>query len=62
MKTVLITGANGFVGRNLTVRLRAMPDIRILGFDIENTDQELADFLRQADIVFHLAGVNRPAE
>ncbi len=60
MKTVLITGANGFVGRNLTARLRAVPDIKILAFDVENSDQDLIDFLNQAEIVFHLAGVNRP--
>ncbi len=61
MKTVLITGANGFVGRNLAAHLRAKPnEFHVLAFDLENSDQELIAFLNQADIVFHLAGVNRP--
>lgn len=60
MKTILITGANGFVGRNLTARLRTLPDVTLLLIDVENSDQELIDALHQAEIVFHLAGVNRP--
>lgn len=60
MKTILITGANGFVGRNLAARLQQEEDIRLLHFDINNTEQELDSYLEQADFVFHLAGVNRP--
>jgi len=60
MTTVLITGSEGFVGKNLRVSLQARDDIRLLCFDVENDPVELEDLLDQADIVFHLAGVNRP--
>ncbi|WP_136514306.1 capsular polysaccharide biosynthesis protein CapF [Geomonas edaphica] len=60
MKTVLITGSEGFVGRNLRVTLQQRADIRILSFDIQNDPATLNDLLDQADFVFHLAGVNRP--
>ncbi len=60
MKTVLITGAEGFVGKNLQVTLQGREDIRLLCFDVENDPSELEDLIRQADFIFHLAGVNRP--
>jgi len=60
MKTVLVTGADGFVGRNLVAHLQLDEDIRLLRFDINNTEQALVSYLEQADFVFHLAGVNRP--
>ncbi len=60
MKTVLITGSNGFVGRNLSVTLAQRKDLVILGFDIDNSDSELESAVQQADFIFHLAGVNRP--
>lgn len=62
MKTVLVTGANGFVGRNLIAYLGLNDTIRILSFDIENTLEQLTDYLSQADFVLHLAGVNRPKQ
>lgn len=60
MKTVLVTGANGFVGRNLVARLQLDNEIRLLSFDVDTADEHLAVLLNQADFVFHLAGVNRP--
>ena len=68
---ILITGARGFVGKNLTEALKAIRDgkdrthpeleIRdICGCDTDNTPEQLADFCKTADFVFHLAGVNRP--
>lgn len=60
MKTVLVTGSEGFVGRNLVAHLQLDENIRLLRYDIENKEQELKEFLKQADFVFHLAGVNRP--
>ncbi len=59
-KTVLVTGAEGFVGRNLCVTLACIPELTVLTFDVRNTSDELAGFVRVADFVFHLAGVNRP--
>lgn len=60
MKTVLITGARGFIGRNLFAHLQVRQDLRILQYDLDNTAEQLAEWLGQADVVFHLAGVNRP--
>ena len=59
---ILVTGAGGFVGRNLVFALRNRGYDNILRFDRENTDAELAAFCRQARFVFHLAGVNRPRD
>ncbi|MFA7373593.1 MAG: NAD-dependent epimerase/dehydratase family protein [bacterium] len=57
---VLVTGARGFVGRNLCVALRRLPDLRLFEYDVDSRPQDLDEALKTADIVFHLAGVNRP--
>jgi UDP-2-acetamido-2,6-beta-L-arabino-hexul-4-ose reductase len=57
---ILVTGAQGFIGRNLTTQLRQSPAYKVWGFDQENSPAELEAWLAQADFVFHLAGVNRP--
>jgi UDP-2-acetamido-2,6-beta-L-arabino-hexul-4-ose reductase len=57
---VLVTGAKGFVGRNLCAALRERADVRILEHDIGSAPESLLSALRDADVVFHLAGVNRP--
>jgi UDP-2-acetamido-2,6-beta-L-arabino-hexul-4-ose reductase len=59
---VLITGAAGFVGKNLSVALRRKKDIALLEFDLGNKVEDLRQFLATADIIFHLAGVNRPKD
>ena len=70
---VLITGANGFVGRNLTQRLYALRDGRdrtrpalrideVLLYTREPAPETLAAYCRSADFVVHLAGVNRPQD
>jgi UDP-2-acetamido-2,6-beta-L-arabino-hexul-4-ose reductase len=57
---VLVTGAQGFIGKNLLVHLRERQDIEILTFVRGDSIDELPAKLEQADFVFHLAGVNRP--
>ncbi len=68
---ILITGAEGFVGRNLTAALRALRDGRdrtrpalsigeIDCYDLGTDPALLDEYCRRADFVFHLAGVNRP--
>lgn len=60
VKKVLVTGANGFIGKNLIEGLRRCGDVKIKMFDIEDDINRLSAYLKDADIVFHLAGVNRP--
>ena len=57
---VLVTGARGFIGRNLTAHLRARKGYAITPFDIDNSPDDLRAGLEAADFVYHLAGVNRP--
>lgn len=57
---VLVTGANGFVGRNLCVELARRPDVDLLRFDVDTPARGLDEGLAQAKVVFHLAGINRP--
>lgn len=57
---VLVTGANGFVGKNLAVHLGERAGIEILRFVRGDSLAELARQVAQADCIFHLAGVNRP--
>lgn len=60
MRSIMITGSDGFIGRNLRVTLQQRKDLRVLCFDIQDDPGALAAALDQADFVFHLAGVNRP--
>ncbi len=57
---VLVTGSQGFIGRNLIAHLQRRDDIEIFGYDLANTPEQLDAWLAQADFVYHLAGVNRP--
>jgi len=58
---VLVTGAFGFVGSNLTVRLGEL-GVEVLSFGRQHGETDLAGMVAQADAVIHLAGENRPAE
>lgn len=57
---VLVTGSDGFLGRNLAVALRRIAGVEVEGFDRKEAPSDLARLAAQADLVFHLAGVNRP--
>lgn len=57
---VLVTGAGGFVGKNLCVELARRESVELFRYDIDSTPQELEHALAEADVIFHLAGVNRP--
>lgn len=70
---ILVTGAKGFVGKNLVCALNNLKDGKdrtrpaltideVFEYDIENTSAELDIFCAQADFVFNLAGVNRPKD
>ncbi|MEA3587672.1 NAD-dependent epimerase/dehydratase family protein [Pseudidiomarina sp. 1APP75-27a] len=57
---LLITGATGFVGTNLTIHLDEIDDIDYVKFTRDNTFEELPGLLEGVDCIVHLAGVNRP--
>lgn len=57
---VLVTGANGFIGKNLILRLKEKAGIEVLTYTRGDTDADLDSSLAQADAVIHLAGENRP--
>ena len=59
---ILITGAGGFVGRNLVATLHAMGCKDLLLFEKDDTVETLADYCRRAAFVVHLAGINRPKD
>lgn len=70
---ILVTGAKGFVGKNLVCALnnlkegkdRTRPDLKIeevFEFDIDTPESLLEEYAKKADFVFNLAGVNRPKE
>ena len=57
---ILITGAKGFVGKNLVAELRNQGFSDLLEFDVDSNPELLDCFARECQFVFHLAGVNRP--
>lgn len=59
---ILVTGAKGFIGKNLIAELRNQKYDGILEYDKDTDPQLLEGYCKEADFVFHLAGVNRPKE
>lgn len=59
---VLITGSNGFIGKNLKLHLSERKDVDVVCFTREDTLDVLPKIVREVDFVFHLAGVNRPQD
>lgn len=70
---ILVTGAKGFVGRNLVAALENIRDGKdrthaglvigeIFSYDIDSTPEQLDEYCAKADFVFNLAGVNRPKD
>ena len=57
---VLVTGANGFIGKNLLLRFQEKGDIDVVPFTREHSVDDLPTLLEGVDWVFHLAGINRP--
>ncbi|MCW1306116.1 MAG: NAD-dependent epimerase/dehydratase family protein [Candidatus Parvarchaeota archaeon] len=59
MRTILVTGSNGFIGRNLIQNLSRNESNKIITFGRNNSLEDLKSFLGETDFVYHLAAVNR---
>jgi UDP-2-acetamido-2,6-beta-L-arabino-hexul-4-ose reductase len=57
---VLVTGAAGFIGRNLSVFLNESGFENIVTITLDDSKQKIVNKVSQADFIFHLAGINRP--
>lgn len=57
---VLVTGAKGFIGRNLISELERRENVEVMPFDIDSPAEALEEYCRECKFVFNLAGVNRP--
>jgi UDP-2-acetamido-2,6-beta-L-arabino-hexul-4-ose reductase len=57
---ILVTGAKGFIGKNLISELKNRKYTNIFEYDIDSTSEDLDKYTRECDFVYHLAGVNRP--
>ena len=60
LRTILVTGSRGFVGRNLGVTLRRTEMLHLQEYDLGIPAFDLVEAVNRADVIFHLAGVNRP--
>lgn len=59
---ILVTGAQGFIGRNLCLRLDEAGFNDVIQVDRDTSEKDLISGLLEAEFVFHLAGVNRPKD
>jgi len=57
---VLVTGSKGFIGKNLIVVLKRRIDVDVIEHDLNSPAGLLEEGLAKADVIYHLAGVNRP--
>ena len=58
MPTILITGAKGFIGKNISLFFK-QANYEVINIDVDHTKEELLSSLSKADFIIHLAGVNR---
>jgi len=59
---IIITGSDGFIGRNLRLHLEEIGGVNVIGISRSTPQDSMIDSLTNADFVFHLAGVNRPLD
>ena len=62
MKNVLVTGAKGFVGKNLKESIAYLKDFKVVEFNKGDNPDLLQRLVLEADVIFHLAGINRPLD
>ncbi len=58
---ILVTGSDGFIGSNLSLRLKEMGH-EVLPFDLGVDEQRLEEYVASSDFIVHLAGINRPLD
>ena len=56
---VLVTGANGFIGKHVSIKLERL-GFTVFKYDIDSSENELINYIKNADFIVHLAGINRP--
>lgn len=59
---ILVTGAKGFIGKNLIAELRNKNYEKVFEYDLDSTEEELDRYTKESEFIFHLAGVNRPKD
>lgn len=59
---VMVTGANGFLGKNLLQHLAERTDVEVVTYARDDNPSSLKFLLNEVDFVFHLAGANRPQD
>ena len=59
---VVVTGAQGFIGKNILIHLRERADVQIAPFVRGDSLSSLPEKIKDADFIFHLAGINRPKD
>ena len=59
---ILVTGSKGFIGKNLIAKLKNQNYTEILEYNRESNIDLLDEYCKEADFIFHLAGVNRPKD
>ena len=57
---IVVTGSNGFIGKNLIVRLQCLEDVEIVQITRQTQLRDFSELLKEANVIYHLAGVNRP--
>ena len=61
-KTILVTGANGFIGKNLCIQLRDRCDYNVITVTRNSSTSDLIEAITNCDAIVHLAGENRPSD
>ena len=59
MNKILVTGSNGFIGKHMTKALKRA-GYEVFEYDLDKTEEELKAYIKDAEFVVHLAGINRP--
>lgn len=59
---ILLTGSNGFIGKNIVSKLSVIYNHNVFKYDMDSTYVELESYVKNADVIVHLAGVNRPID